>query len=226
MTHIILPARAVCALLLFVDRHVPRPYKTIPDKYQYGGLHIEANENGTAAFASNGHMMGIMWFVDKKVRGVIDSCVIPYSAFEHVRVRGGNVQISIGPRVPHTYARSFFVIQDRASRGGSTMDTIGLRPRKAIPDSFSGEPALLNHKYVAAFAEAKRILDADGNDKAMVILYNGNERASLVDIGVPNFLGLVAPLRTPATKELPEWAREWKRSVPPGGLLPMEAVTA
>jgi DNA polymerase-3 subunit beta len=76
---------------------------------------------------------------------------------------------------------------------------------RAVPDTYSGEVAQFNARYLGEFAKMRAVFRS--KFETIVISHNG-DRAALIDIGQPHVLCICMPCREdPPAKQVPEWFR-------------------
>lgn len=81
---------------------------------------------------------------------------------------------------------------------------------KSSPSSLSGDAAQFNPVYVGELARAAKILHGKQGELKVTISHNGDS-AALVDLGHPDFIGVLMPLRGDA---VPQCAPAWATQLP------------
>lgn len=169
------------------------------------GVYVEYSPTETRLIACNGHALGIhRSAVENEGSG---SFLIPVEA----------VKTMLGWKVSNHVASTPITSTCTDGRYHAELIVHGcsFQPidtqfpdyRRIIPDKCSGEVAQFNPDYIAAFAKAACALGSESG--YATIAHNGNG-AALVNIGQPDFIGVLMPLRHNSYSVIdtaPEWVK-------------------
>lgn len=159
-------------------------------RYYLNGVHIEATEKHLRFVATDGHILGIYqqeWTPDNLLDGEAFSITIPSEVISKANKKLPNVLV--------------------CEEGKWQLDNLLFTPIDAkYPDyqrvlpraDISNEVAQFNPDFIARFQKVGKAL---AKNAVPVIAHNGTN-SSLVDIGLPYFIGVMMPIRTekPLTK--------------------------
>lgn len=175
------------AMLLFAAKDDVRTY--------LNAIYVEAGPKGARLTATDGHVLAC-YQLDEDAHGVLDA-VIPRELIERA--------LKVSPkRLTHLSLS----IQDGQARLGELTSPLINSPyphyRKVIPKSVNGTPGQYDPELLVRFSKAVKIL----NGEYTTLAYNGPESAAWVSINIPQFFGVIMPIRNPETPTLPTWLAE------------------
>ena len=159
-------------------------------RYYLNGVHLEATEKHLRFVATDGHILGIYqqeWTPDNSLEGEAFSITIPHEAIAKADKKLANVLV--------------------CEEGKWQLDNLIFTPvegkypdyNRVLPRAdISNEVAQFNPDFIARFQKVGKAL---AKNAVPVIAHNGTS-SSLVDIGLPYFIGVMMPIRTekPLTK--------------------------
>jgi len=199
-----IPLAWLKALALFAYQHSSR--------YALGGVCVETDEHGAYFVATDGRRIAAMFRAQEGLP-TTDAAVIPISLINRLTHDTGDVTIEMSG-IADGDVRRVAIILKGWERISLTADiVVGKFPkwRDVIPREFSGEPTQLDPRLLADFSQALRLIHG-GDDCYAIVRSNGPDKPALVDIGCPEFCGVIMPITSerPAPT-LPPWVH---RDVP------------
>lgn len=175
-------------------------------RYYLQAVCVKQGPFGTILTATNGHMLAV--FQADKMPQPEGEAILPRAALEplqgvkkqredwlHFEIIGANVEVLAGDE-----SRKFSTVQD-----AKFPDIFRVIPDLPMGDD-KPEPARFNVDYLAEFQGASE--DLTGKKITPELLQRGNT-AAMVDIGVPEFLGVIMPVRSEGFT-YPQWIIDWK----------------
>jgi hypothetical protein len=200
--HIELSRESVQAMLLFAAN--------VDIRYYLCGVKVEATAKATRLIATNGHVMAIHHADKDNKLAEPAQLIVPRKALELLlyaspkrKPKKGRLPINLA--IEH--GASGWWLRDFEAGVRIGFDPIeGKFPdyTKAVPATISGEPCNINPTYIGLMAKVAAAFGREGVHVG--IGRNGQSNAALVNIvGVPQFLGLIMPMRDSAPVVRPGW---------------------
>jgi hypothetical protein len=201
-----IPLAWLKALALFADQHSSR--------YSLGGVCVETDKWGAYFVATDGRRIAAMFRAQKGLP-TTDAGIIPVSLINRLKRDTGTVTVEMSGIADGKPGRVTIVLPGRGRPALSDSTIEGRFPkwRDVFPREFSGEPAMRDPRLLGDFSAALRLIHGD-DDHIALVRSNGPDKAALVDIGCPEFCGIIMPMLRDAdtrTPTLPPWVH---RDVP------------
>ena len=176
------------AMLLFAAKdEITRTY--------LNAVYLETGPKGARLTATDGHVLAC-YQLDEGAHDVLEA-VIPRELIERA--------LKVSPK--HLTHLSLSIQDGQARLGELTSPLVNNwypQYRKVIPKSVNGAPGQYDPELLVRFSEAVKIL----NGEYTTLAYNGPESAAWVSINIPQFFGVIMPIRNPETPTLPTWLAE------------------
>ena len=153
-------------------------------RYYLNGVHVEANEKHLRFVATDGHILGIYqqeWTPDNMLEGEAFSITIPSEVINKADKKLPNVLVCEEGK--WQLDNLLFTPID-----GKYPDYNRVLPRTEI----TNEVAQFNPHFIVRFQKVGKLL---AKNAVPTVGHNGGSSA-LVDIGLPNFVGVMMPIRT------------------------------
>ena len=175
-------------------------------RYYLQGICVKQGPSGTMLAATNGHMLGaFLLSVEPQPEA---EAILPRAALEPLQgikkqredwlnftIEGGQVSVIAGEE-----SRKFSTLE-----GCKFPDIYRVIPEPPMGED-KPEPARFDVDYLAEFQGASE--DLTGKKITPTLLQRGNN-AAMVDIGVPEFIGVLMPVRSEGFT-YPDWIIGWK----------------
>jgi hypothetical protein len=181
-------------------------------------INLEIGRKATYFFATDGVMLGCFYVESDQLE--VDKPLhvsIPVKMFRDVRPIRRTVEIvidSLGLEGGH----SVEVVYNGVSKFGISPGDSIVKWRNFFPSELSGESAMLDLQRLGVLGRAWGILHSKDILCTARIGFNG-QSASLIDLGHPNFTGILMPIRPPKANEPPVKTPPWVSYPPPRFLL-------
>lgn len=209
MVKVSISPRKIAAVKLFAAKTDVRKYLK--------GVYIEVGKTETRLVATDGICMAVVREpVETDVSEPV-TAVIPMELLKNVKPSDlYNIEIRIGEREKRvgpagneilTHIRPILIKQGPALIEGKSFDSTFVDYRRVIPTEVSGEPAQFDHALLSRFGQAVKAWYKKPKTQTFLVGYNGRGPA-IVDIGDPDFCGVLMPLRPNGEAKCPGWVKE------------------
>jgi hypothetical protein len=133
------------------------------------------------------------------------SVLIPYDLLKPFKAREW-VSVIIGERVdPNSCSHPLTLSNGTREVKGSTPDNPYPKFRDVLPTEVSGDAAQFDARLITIFGKAYNLLQRGKLRYQCVGIGHNGRGAALLDLGDPNFIGCIMPLRESGPTSLPEW---------------------
>jgi DNA polymerase-3 subunit beta len=171
-------------------------------RYYLNGVQIESGHSETRLVATDGGAVAVCRIPQGHGEGRVVSGIIPIEAIKTLKTGGGIVSLSIDDG-------TYTLAQGVTATSGKCIDGVYPDWRRVIPDTFGGEPATLDQKYIDRVMKAQDLLVPPKNRRVYApITYSGVEGSALFRVG-DDFAGIIGPTRTHMVDaiEIPDWLK-------------------
>lgn len=183
------PAEYIAVLKLFA------PINDV--RYYLNGINLEISAQETRLIATDGARIGVfrLQVEQPTVTTPLSDIIIPNDLLKLVKTKG-NVTFTLGECAgKEDNARPVTVACAGGSLVGATINGVFPDYRRVIPATVTGAPHQFDLCLLGDIGKAWRLLHGGKGPCQATIGFNGEGRPALFDLGIRDFVGVIAPLR-------------------------------
>jgi DNA polymerase-3 subunit beta len=164
-------------------------------RYYLNGVFVEFNQQTTRLIATDGHKLGVLNHSSEDNQGA-GSLIIPREVIENLPKspsRAYDPELTI-TKCPINHASWTIVIPGGTQIVFQQIDGVFPDYRRVCQFTTDGTVANFNYEYLVQFLKVQHALGGSKGD-TLNLYQNGNSSALVHLEGVPNFVGVIMPMR-------------------------------